>query len=155
MIGEISYVRAPHPVSCCGIEIWKTGPSMSSINKPRSTTGSVKGDNVGAGRSMPSGIRKTRSKAKLAKSVSSSASVATSATKDSHPYLEEREKTQIDRWNDTVPKKATRPHTVPEDADPVIQAYLEAKMNLFRSAGVTNPQQPSGQDDRSVYSSQS
>jgi hypothetical protein len=125
---------------------------MSYISKPRSTTGSVKSD---TGKTMPSGIRKTRSKAKLAKSVSSTASVAASTSKESHQYLDAREKTKIDRWNDTVPKKSTRPHSVPEEADPVIQAYLEAKMSLFRSAGVPNPEPSGGCDDQSVCSSQS
>ena len=129
---------------------------MSYINRPKSTTGSVKSDHVGGGKTMPSGIRKTRSKAKMAKSVSSTASIAASAiSKDGHQYLDDREKTQIDRWNDTVPKKSTRPQAVPEANDPVIQAYLEAKMSLFRSAGAANSQNSGGQDDRSVCSSRS
>lgn len=128
---------------------------MSYISKPRSTTGSVKSDH-GGGTTMPSGIRKTRSKAKMGKSISSAASVAASAaSKESHQYLDDREKVQIDRWNDTVPKKATRPHSVPEEIDPVIQAYLEAKMSLFKSVGVSNTQQSGGRDDQSVCSSQS
>ena len=131
--------------------------TMSHINRPKSTTGSVKSDSVGGGgKTMPSGIRKTRSKAKMAKSVSSTASIAASAiSKDGHPYLEDREKTQIDRWNDTVPKKSTRPQAVPEGNDPVIQAYLEAKMSLFKSAGAANSQSSASQDDRSVGSSRS
>lgn len=138
----------------CGIAIWNAASRMSHISRPRSTTGSVKNDSAGES-TMPSGIRKTRSKAKLAKPVSSTASVATSSSKESHQYLNDGDKVKIDRWNDTVPKKSTRPHGVPEEADPVIQAYLEAKMNLFRSAGVPSSQSSVGRDDQSVCSSQS
>jgi hypothetical protein len=128
---------------------------MSHPYKAPSPTGSEQGDGVGGGKNMPSGIRKTRSKPKVAMPASSTTSVATSTSKDCHPFLDDREKTNIDRWNDTVPKKATRPHSVPEEIDPVIQAYLEAKMSLFRSACAASSQHSGTQDDRSVCSSQS
>ena len=143
--------RSGHTLWNCDLE---SSIGMSYISKPRSTTGSVKSDN-GGGKTMPSGIRKTRSKAKSAKSISSTASVAASASKESHQYLDDGKKTKIDRWNDTVPKKSTRAHTVPEEADPVIQAYLQAKMSLFRSVGVPNPEPSGSRDDQSVCSSQS
>ena len=130
-------------------------PVMSYTYRAAPTTDSRQDDSVGGGETMPSGIRKIRSKAKSAKQASPTASVATTTSKDYHPFLDDRDKTNIDRWNDTVPKKATRPHSVPEEIDPVIQAYLEAKMSLFKSACTANSQQSGNQDDQSVCSSQS
>ena len=130
---------------------------MSRINKMVSAPGSLKSnDEADQPQSMPSGIRKTRrSKAKVAKSISSAATVTTARSNDDHPYLGDSEKTAIEKWNDTVPKKSTRPHGVPDGQDSVIQAYLEAKLSLFRNAGVTNDQDAGNQDTRSTTSTQS
>src|ERR1700761_1183573 len=88
---------------------------------------------------MDSGIRKSRRKKNKSAKASSSKAASTKAGSQSGPqYLDEKEQNAIESWNDTVPKKSTRRQSVaPEERDPVIQAYLEAKMSLFRSAGVS------------------
>ena len=126
---------------------------MSRINTAASKGESARSDNgTGEEPTMFSGIRKSRrSKAKASKSAPSSTTTA-SATGDDHPYLGDQEKSAIESWNNTVPKKSTRPKIVPEEQDPVIQAYLEAKLSLFRNAGLNSP---GNQDARSVSSTQS
>ncbi len=56
-----------------------------------------------------------------------------------HRFLREKEHIAIECWNDTVPKKSSgQPgqDDVGKGQDPVVMAYLEAKLELFRSAGV-------------------
>ena len=45
----------------------------------------------------------------------------------------ETQRSAIESWKASIPKKAAWPHSGPEDVDPVVQAYLETKMALFRS----------------------
>ena len=102
---------------------------------------------------MPSGIRKSRrSKKKASESVISN---NTASGSNSNQYLDDREKNAIENWNETVPKKSTRSETIPEEQDPIIQAYLEAKLNLFRAATMSRSQDPRNRDARSVSSTQS
>ena len=128
---------------------------MSRINTTTPGSRSCRSDNgTRDSTPMPSGIGKAkRSKAKKPKSNSST--VAASGSNDGHQYLGDRKKTAIEGWNDTVPKKSTRPKDVPEEKDPVIQAYLEAKMSLFRNAVLANKQYGDNQDARSVSSTRS
>ena len=52
-------------------------------------------------------------------------------------YLAEKQKSAIEHWNNTVPKKAIRTSAVHGGQDHAIQAYLNAKMDLFRNADLT------------------
>jgi hypothetical protein len=103
-------------------------------------------DNV----TMSHAVRKSR-RSKAKKTSSSSRPHVTPASDDcQHPYLAERQMTAIQKWNETVPKKHTKTNLKPEQQDPAIQAYLEAKLALFRNAELAK-----GSDAHSVSSTQS
>lgn len=101
---------------------------------------------------MPSGVRKQSSSKKLNSKYSSSATSSHSTTTSSNHslYLGDREKSVIENWNAAVPKKSTRPGKIPEHEDPVVQAYLEAKLSLMKSAAASE-----NHDARSVSSTRS
>ena len=123
--------------------------TMSEDNRPRPSV------ELESATAMPFGIRKSkRDDNKTTKSTSSTSTVKASGPNETQ-YLDEREKSAIENWNETVPKKATREKDVPEDQDPVIQAYLEAKLKLFRNASMKNIPESKSQDGRSVSSTQS
>lgn len=98
---------------------------------------------------MPGGVRKQK-RNKHKHSTTHSSTASSSKTKAYHTFLDEREKSAIDNWNQEVPKKSARATNVPEQQDPAIQAYLQAKMALFRNAAMKDKQ-----DNRSVSSTQS
>lgn len=81
---------------------------------------------------MPSGSRKSK----------------TGGSNDHHAYMGEHERSAIERWNRTVSQKSAR--SKGEEQDPNVQAYLQAKMDLFRTASSTGKQ-----DARSVSSTRS
>ncbi|KAK5164649.1 uncharacterized protein LTR77_009855 [Saxophila tyrrhenica] len=92
---------------------------------------------------MPSGLQKTtRSKTKRTnvKSGKPESSTTSSSTRSAcqHQYLDSGEQTAIESWNNTVPQKAMKANEMPDERDPVIQAYLEAKLSLFQKAAVNN-----------------
>ena len=47
-----------------------------------------------------------------------------------HPYLQDRELSAIERWNEGIPIKPTSSSDVERDA--AIRAYMQAKMALFQ-----------------------
>ena len=61
----------------------------------------------------------------------------------------------IESWNETVPQKSTRANGLSDEQDPAIQAYLEAKLSLFRRAGATGSSLSRSQTTSSVGSAQS
>lgn len=74
-------------------------------------------------------IRKGR-RAKRTKTASSThSSTSMTSSKSSHCFLAESEVSVIEHWNDSIPTKSTARQ---EDYDPVIDAYLKAKMALFK-----------------------
>lgn len=85
--------------------------------------------------SLGTDMRSTRSK--TATSAASSTSNATLSSQ--HPYLGNGKVSSIESWTASIPTK--RAHGIPEDIDPVVQAYLETKMALFRNAASSNPMQ--------------
>lgn len=96
---------------------------------------------------MPSSISKRKAgKNKKTKSSTSTSISTASRASSCHPYLDGREQTAIESWNDTVPKTTTRPNDKPEEQDPVIKAYLEAKLNLFRTANTKSDRDNVGHD---------
>jgi hypothetical protein len=108
---------------------------------------------------MPSGLQKlkrSKTKRRTTKGVAKSPGCSAASARTCHQYLASNEANAIESWNDTVPKKATRSENLPNDHDPVIKAYLEAKLSLFRNAGVTGNLYSSGnQGAKSVSSTQS
>ncbi|KAK5133892.1 hypothetical protein LTR08_007121 [Meristemomyces frigidus] len=87
---------------------------------------------------MASSIQKTR-RSKKPKATSSLKSIITATrTESSHPYLDSSEVCAIKHWNDSIPTKSIQAPAVPGDVDPVIQAYMQAKMALFTN----HPVQP-------------
>lgn len=56
-----------------------------------------------------------------------------SSSNKSHAYLGERERSAIENWSQGVTHRPTKA-SVPNASDKSVQAYLEAKMNLFRVA---------------------
>lgn len=86
--------------------------------------------------SMPQSFKKTkRRKAKAPESISSSTSTNSSQT--SHPYLGARQASAIQRWTVDVPTRSTKTTNRPDKRDPIIEAYLEAKLALFRSTATS------------------
>ena len=74
---------------------------------------------------------------KITKATSSTKSASTASGSDStHPYLHDREISAIQHWNEGIPTKSTREDIRPDDVDPVIQAYMQAKMALFHNLSV-------------------
>jgi hypothetical protein len=69
-------------------------------------------------------------------SPSTTTSTTSSPSKTSHPYLAEREVSAIEHWNDSIPSKATGANATSKEGDPVVQAYLQAKMSLFQTFSV-------------------
>ena len=128
---------------------------MSMAGSHRSSrAGRDNSSDVGA--NMPSGIRKQhrRNNNKAPKSAKSTSTGHTTAssTASQHQFLDDREKSAIENWNDTVPQKAARAKNVPEEQDPIIQAYLKAKLNLFRNITSTDTSMRAPQDTRTVGS---
>ncbi|KAF2163598.1 hypothetical protein M409DRAFT_57478 [Zasmidium cellare ATCC 36951] len=65
-----------------------------------------------------------------------SATYTHSSNSSYHPYLGDRQLNAIESWKTSVQAKSTCPMRVAGE-DPVIEAYLQTKMALFRSlAGV-------------------
>jgi hypothetical protein len=106
---------------------------------------------------MPAGlIKRAKSKRKSTKPIAlPSYSATMEPSRCSHQYLGSPEKNAIESWNDTVPHKSSRSNAPPDEQDPVIRAYLEAKLSLFRNAGVTGNLYSRKQDAASISSTQS
>lgn len=64
---------------------------------------------------------------------------SSTSTSASHAYLGDGKVLAIESWNASVPAKGA--HSIAEDIDPVVQAYLETKMALFRSVASNGSQQ--------------
>lgn len=111
------------------------------------------------GDTMPSGLQKlkpSKSKRKTTKAEMCCPSGSSNTAHACHRYLGSNETTAIQSWNDTVPKKSARSNSTQNEQDPVIQAYLEAKLSLFRNAGVTgNLYSSESKGARSISSTQS
>ena len=85
---------------------------------------------------MAPAAKKAR-RCKKTKTTSSTKSMSTASSSGStHPYLRDREISAIEHWNDGIPAKNIREETRPNDVDPVIQAYMQAKMALFHNLSV-------------------
>lgn len=74
---------------------------------------------------------------KRTEAASSTSTSSCSSPSSIHPYLRDREVGAIDRWNDQTPSKPAIPTRTPTDTDPVVHAYLQAKMALFQNLSVT------------------
>lgn len=72
------------------------------------------------------------------KVAASTVSTTSEPASSSHPYLGDGKAMAIESWTASIPAK--RAHGSSEDIDPVVQAYLETKMALFRSAAGNSPQ---------------
>lgn len=79
--------------------------------------------------------RSTRREApnKIAKKNSASSHHGPSSLAGLHPYLGEQKVNDIESWTAGISTKPTQHHGLPDDIDPVVQAYLQAKMALFQS----------------------
>ncbi|KAK4544171.1 hypothetical protein LTR36_004381 [Oleoguttula mirabilis] len=82
---------------------------------------------------MAASVQKTRRSQKPKAAPSTKSTSTTSSSSRSHPYLGNREVYAIEHWNDSIPAKATCGPNVPDGVDPVIQAYMQAKMALFQT----------------------
>ncbi|KXT01457.1 hypothetical protein AC578_9523 [Pseudocercospora eumusae] len=82
---------------------------------------------------MRNTTRNTRCKPHRTNSSTSSSTKSTSSTGSVHKYLGDRKISSIEAWNTGVPTKSTRPHSMPQEHDPIVQAYLQTKMALFES----------------------
>ncbi|KAK3047823.1 hypothetical protein LTR09_010798 [Extremus antarcticus] len=105
---------------------------------------------------MPSGLHKTtrnKTKRKSAKPESSIPYPGKPGGQKPHPLLGSGDKMDIESWNDTVPQKSSRLKDMPNEQDPNIQAYLEAKLSLFRRAAVAGT--PSVRSQSTVSSTNS
>lgn len=102
-------------------------PSKPSAKKDQTDTND---DNMAAS------IQKKRRSPKPKVALSAKSTSTTSSSSSTHPYLENREIDAIEHWNESIPPKATRAANVSNDADPVVQAYMQAKMALFHDLSV-------------------
>ena len=121
-----------------------------SIIMPADDCSLSSSNNAEDNNTMSLGFRKSsRSKTRSKKSAPSTVKTSSSASSNGHPYLDNREKVAIERWNERVPRKSETPETASDEQGPLIQAYLEAKLSLFRNAGATNIQQ--SRDEANYY----
>jgi len=82
---------------------------------------------------MPNAPRRKstkRKKTKTAASVDSLSTTTSTGTDNSHPYLGDEERSVIETWNEK--SRRARPSSATPD-DPVVQAYIQAKMALFQT----------------------
>ena len=77
---------------------------------------------------MTTSTQKTRRTTKKPRAAPSAEST------NSHPYLQSKEVYAIEHWTDSIPTKSKAAPAVPDD--PVIQAYMQAKMALFKNSTV-------------------
>lgn len=134
---------------------------MSRISKDLPASSRYEGDSETS--NMPSGLQKpkrsdktTKKKAKKAEPLPTHHVRVGVAKATGQQYRSVGGKTAaIQSWNENVPPKLTRPVDEPHEEDPIIRAYLEAKMELFRSAGMLEGLYGCGGSEGSVSSRKS
>jgi len=83
--------------------------------------------------SEPDDLEMPAQKKRRSKSVKSAASSASTSSTSTHSYLGNQELSIIEHWNSHIPAKPTPATNLPRDQEAVVQAYVAAKLELFKN----------------------